>query len=76
MGRPTDNLPPHMSDGSVSHDTDEEHACVEALAGHCGRGLLRRSTVVFTHGDEFENDDDELQRFLREAPTALQVGWP
>ena len=48
---------------------------MEALAKHCGRGLLRRSTVVFTHGDEFENDDDELQRFLREAPTALQVSW-
>lgn len=56
--------------------TDEEIAAVESLQTIFGEKVVNYMVVVFTGGDDLE-DDETLEDFLEQgAPTYLRVKWP
>lgn len=53
--------------------TAEEVACLSYLRSAYGGQLLRHCILVFTHGDNLEEEETPLEEFLRNCPESLQV---
>ncbi|KAJ9559839.1 hypothetical protein OSB04_004999 [Centaurea solstitialis] len=54
--------------------SDEEKAAISILRGLFGRKICDYMIVVFTCGDELEEEDMTLEEFICECPQALKVG--
>ncbi|KAK9803180.1 hypothetical protein WJX72_011200 [[Myrmecia] bisecta] len=53
--------------------TAEERACIACLRERFGDALWDHCIAVFTHGDELEQDDTQLEDYLMDAPADLQA---
>lgn len=53
--------------------TAEEVACLNCLRSAYGGQLLRHCILVFTHGDNLEDEETPLHEFLSNCPESLQV---
>jgi AIG1 family len=50
-----------------------DHAAMCSLVAHFGADVLKRSLLVFTHGDVLAADGATLADYLADAPPDLQV---
>ncbi|PWA83680.1 hypothetical protein CTI12_AA165580 [Artemisia annua] len=55
-----------------SRFSEDEKAAIRSLLTMFGRKIYDYMIVVFTGGDELEDDGDSLEDFLRESPQALK----
>jgi hypothetical protein len=55
--------------------TAEEAAALETLQMLFGEKILNYMVVIFTGGDELEENEQTLEDYLRESPPALQVSF-